>query len=114
MALNNRGRALNELKRFDEAVISYDKALAIKPDFVEALNHRGIALEALQRLEKAFANRKQSLALALALVLGEAEALSTQGVMLHEPGLVEDTVANADEAVATQRDGAEAPLPGNA
>jgi tetratricopeptide (TPR) repeat protein len=112
MALNNRGRALNELKRFDEAVISYDKALAIKPDFVEALNNRGIALEGLQRLEKAFANRKQSLA--LALVLGEAEALSTQGVIRHEPVLVEDAVANADEAVATQRDGAEAPLPGNA
>ena len=32
-ALNNRGRALSALRHFDEAVISYDKALASKPGF---------------------------------------------------------------------------------
>ena len=34
---NNRGNALQELKRFDEALASYDKALALRPDYAEAL-----------------------------------------------------------------------------
>jgi tetratricopeptide (TPR) repeat protein len=33
--------ALHELGRFEEAVASYDRALAIQPDFAEALNNRG-------------------------------------------------------------------------
>jgi tetratricopeptide (TPR) repeat protein len=41
LALNNRGIALNALKRFDEALASYDRAIALQPDFVEALlTHR--------------------------------------------------------------------------
>ena len=32
------------LKRLEEALASYDKALALKPDYAEALNNRGNAL----------------------------------------------------------------------
>jgi tetratricopeptide (TPR) repeat protein len=35
-AFNNRGNALQALKRLDEALASYDKALAFKPDYAEA------------------------------------------------------------------------------
>ena len=35
-AHNNRGNALRELKRLDEALASYDEALALKPDYAEA------------------------------------------------------------------------------
>ena len=31
LALNNRGIALNALKRFDEALASYDRALSVRP-----------------------------------------------------------------------------------
>ena len=31
-ALNNRGNGLMEMKRFEEALASYDEALAIRPD----------------------------------------------------------------------------------
>ena len=31
-ALNNRGNALRDLKRLDEALVSYDRAIALKPD----------------------------------------------------------------------------------
>ncbi len=34
-ALNNRGNALRDLERLEEALASYDKALAIKPDYAE-------------------------------------------------------------------------------
>jgi Tfp pilus assembly protein PilF len=43
-AFNNRGNALMELKRLDEAVASYDDATTLKPDQLEALNNHGIAL----------------------------------------------------------------------
>src|SRR6266478_8923785 len=32
----NRGNALGTLKRFDEAIASYDRALTMKPDYAEA------------------------------------------------------------------------------
>ena len=35
-ALNNRGNALQNLKRLDEALASYDRAIALKPDYAEA------------------------------------------------------------------------------
>src|SRR5688572_9746480 len=40
----NRGNVLRELKRFDEALTSYDQALTLRPDYPNALNGRGIAL----------------------------------------------------------------------
>ena len=35
-ALNNRGNALKDLKRLDEALASYDRAIALNPDYAEA------------------------------------------------------------------------------
>ena len=35
-ALSNRGNTLQELQRFEEALASYDRALALRPDFAEA------------------------------------------------------------------------------
>jgi hypothetical protein len=52
-AFNNRGVALRELARLDEALASYHKALALKPDYAEAFSSRGITLKELQRLDEA-------------------------------------------------------------
>ena len=57
---NNRGNALRELKRFDEALASYDKALALKPDYAEALINRGNALLELKRFDEALASYDQA------------------------------------------------------
>ena len=51
-AFNNRGNALRRLKRLDEALASYDKAIALKPDYAEAHNNRGNALKDLKRTTK--------------------------------------------------------------
>ena len=40
------------LKRLDEAMASYDKALALKPDYAEAFNNHGNALQELKRLTR--------------------------------------------------------------
>src|SRR6516225_11874504 len=52
----NRGNALQELKRFDEAVASYDRALTQHADLAEAHSNRGNALTELARFEEALAS----------------------------------------------------------
>ena len=61
-ALNNRGSALHELKRYDEALASYDRALTLRPDYAEALNNRGNALRELKRFDEALASYDRLLA----------------------------------------------------
>ena len=56
MALTNRGAVLAKLNRPDEAVLSYDQALAIKSDHLEALYNRGNALNMLGRHAEALAS----------------------------------------------------------
>jgi len=48
-----RGHVLANLARYSEAVISYDKAIAVNPDFADAWYNRGIALEKLGRYSEA-------------------------------------------------------------
>ncbi len=63
MALHRRGTLLRDLKRPEAALDSYDRALALKPDFAEALVDRGNALLDLWRVEEALACYDQALAL---------------------------------------------------
>lgn len=53
--LMNKGKSSALLKRHDEAVAAYDKALAIKPNLAEAWLGRGHAFNDLQRRDEAFA-----------------------------------------------------------
>jgi tetratricopeptide (TPR) repeat protein len=55
-AFCGRGAALQALKRLDEALASYDKAIALKSDFADAFCNRGAALKELKRLDEALAN----------------------------------------------------------
>src|SRR5262249_42588335 len=74
-AHNNRGNALKELKRLDQALASYDRAIELKPDFAEAFYNRGNALEELKRLDEALASFDK----ATALKPDFAEALYNRG-----------------------------------
>jgi len=51
--LSNRGNVLLELRRYEEALASHGRALAITPDHAGALNNRGNALLELRRHEEA-------------------------------------------------------------
>ncbi|MCC3427353.1 MAG: tetratricopeptide repeat protein [Microcoleus sp. PH2017_01_SCD_O_A] len=57
----NRGSALDDLGRLEDAIASYDKALEFKPDKHDAWNNRGIALRNLGRLEDAIASYDKAL-----------------------------------------------------
>ena len=78
---NNRGNALNDLKRHEEALASYDKAIALKPDYAEAYNNRGTALNDLKRHEEALASYDK----AIALKPDYAEAYNNRGNALNGP-----------------------------
>ena len=135
LALNNRGIALNALKRFDEALASYDRAIVVRPEFVEALINRGNTLQQLQRFDEALASFDRAVAVrpghaeahynrantlhalkrfdealasferALALRPNYVEALINRGVTLHALARFGDALASYDAAVALWPDG---------
>ena len=41
---NDNGSALDDQKKYDEAIEYYDKAIEIEPCFVKAYNNKGITL----------------------------------------------------------------------
>lgn len=63
VAHNNRGHALRGLKRYNEALACYVKAIGVKPDFVEAMNNRGVTLRELGRIDEALASFDEALTL---------------------------------------------------
>ena len=68
-----------DLKRPEEALASYDKAIALKPDYAEAYSNRGNALRDLKRLEDALASYDK----AIALKPDFAEAYNNRGNALR-------------------------------
>ena len=62
-AHSNRGGALQGLKRYDEAVASYDRAIALQPDHAAAHFNRGTALLEVKRHDEALASFDRALAL---------------------------------------------------
>src|SRR6516162_785155 len=99
-AFNNRGNVLRELKRLEEALASYDKAIALKPDYTEAFNNRGLALQELNLLDDALASYDR----ALALKPDYADAFTNRGIALQELKRVEEALASFDRALAAKAD----------
>jgi hypothetical protein len=62
-ALSNRGAALRNLGRVQEALADYDRALALMPNHGPAHVNRGVALAALNRYEEAHASYDRALAI---------------------------------------------------
>ena len=58
----SKGDALAKLKNFDEAIASFDKALAINPNNTKALNEKGDALLKLKNFDEAIASFDKALA----------------------------------------------------
>ncbi len=101
----NRGNALLRLKRFDEALASYDKAIALKgePD-AALLNCRGSALRNLGRLEDARVDLDRAIALRPDLL----EAYNNRANVLKDLGRPDEALADYDHAIALKPDNADA------
>jgi superkiller protein 3 len=52
-AWNNRGASLDNLRRHDDAIDSYEEAIMIDPFDIYAWNNKGVALSALGRHDEA-------------------------------------------------------------
>jgi protein O-GlcNAc transferase len=94
-ALINHGNVLSLKGRFAEAVASYDRALALRPD-ADALRGRGHALQGMGLLPEALA----SYARVLALNPQDVHALYKQGVVLNELGRTDEALAAYDRVLA--------------
>jgi len=93
--LNNRGISLHELGRHDESLDSYDKALAIKPDYADAWFFRGISLHELGRHDESLNSYDK----AIELDPKFAPAWNYKGDALKELKRFEEAVAAYDRAI---------------
>ncbi len=96
----NHGLALKHLGRLDEALASYDRAIGLEPDYVEAHNDRGIVLEALRRPADALASFERALALRPDYI----DALYNRANALKDLGQLEAAVTSYDRVLALKAD----------
>src|SRR5262245_189196 len=90
-------------RRHAEALASYGRALAVRPDFAEPLNNRGITLEELKRFEEALASYER----ALAMRADYAEALNNRANVLKELKRFEEALTSYERALAVRPNFAE-------
>jgi protein O-GlcNAc transferase len=136
--LVNLGNLLGQQGRHSEAMASYDKALAARPDFFEALFNRGNLLLEMKRPEEALASYERVLAIrqdfpsawnnrgtalrglqrleealasfeqATLLAPGHPNALTNRAIALLDLKRLKDALAATDRALAVQPGSAEA------
>ena len=100
--LNSRGIVLKQLKHLDDAVTSFDTALAIDPNFADAHCNRANALRALKRPSEAIAHQR-----AFNLRPGFAEACYNCGLALQDLKRHEDARACFLKAISARPDAAD-------
>ena len=99
-AHSNFGNALLVVKHPEEALASYERALALMPDFAGALNGRGNALLDLKRPEEALASYDR----ALEHQPDYLEALNNRGNVLLHLDRAQAALASFDLALGLQPD----------
>jgi tetratricopeptide (TPR) repeat protein len=104
LAWSSLGLVHSSLRQPEQALIHYNKALALKPDYPEALNNRGNVLRDLKRPEEALASYDR----ALAIKPDNADALNNRGNALRDLGRPADALASFDRALAVNPNSIEA------
>lgn len=92
------------LRRYDQALASYDRALRLRPNDPDVLNNRAGLLVAMGRLEEAL----QCYDRAIGARPDDAQAFSNRGAVLERLERFDAALANYDRAVALRPDFAEA------
>ncbi len=89
-----------EKGRFDEAITTYRKVIALKPNYPEAHNNLGIALKEERRIDEAIAAYRR----AIALKPDYAEAHYNLGIALKEKGQLDQAIASIEKAIDLKAD----------
>ena len=101
---NNLGNALLQKGNVDEAIVHYQMALQIKPDFAETHNNLGNALCQKGRVDEAIVYYQK----ALQINPDDAEVCYNFGNALLKSGRVDEAIANYQRAVRLNPNYAEA------
>ena len=96
--LLNHGLILEALKRYQEAVESFDQAIKLKSRYAEAHNNRGAALTSLGRDEEALESCRK----AIAIKPDYVEAHYNAGTALRALGRYDEALKSFDRALALQ------------
>ena len=100
LAHRDLGNALQQSGRLDEALASYDRALALKNDIADLHNNRAITLVALGRADEAL----ESYGRAVALKPDYAQAYNNRGALLSSRKQFAEALADFSKAIALQPD----------
>ena len=100
----NKGVALKELKRYDEAITHYDKALSLKSDYVDGWLNKGVILQELMRYDEAITHYDK----ALSLNSNYVEGWLNKGVILQELKRYDEAITHYDKALGLKSDYIEA------
>jgi tetratricopeptide (TPR) repeat protein len=99
VALVNQGVRFVGQQRLDEALASFDQAIALESGLFEAFHYRGTVLYKLGRLEETVASCDGALALK-----PDAEAFRNRGVALYDLRRLDEAVASYDRALEIRPD----------
>lgn len=91
----NRGVALMAMKRFADALASYDRAILVQPDYVDAYYNRGATLHDMKRHGEALV----SYARAIIVKPDHAAAFNNRGTTLNDLCRHEEALADFDQAI---------------
>ena len=103
-ALYNRGVANRDKGDLNAAIIDYDQAIALKPNFASAYNNRGNAYHSQGKHEEALADYAQSVRYNPKLV----EALINRGVVYTDLQQPDQGIKDFDEAIRIEANNATA------
>ena len=91
----NQGNDWLAQDRYQEAIVAYDKAIKIKPDYADAWINRGFALDNLKRYDEALESNEK----AIEIKPDYALAWYNRGVALDDVGKYKEAIASYDQAI---------------
>ncbi|MGB6297443.1 MAG: tetratricopeptide repeat protein [Rivularia sp. (in: cyanobacteria)] len=93
--LREQGRIFDAAQKYKLAILAYDKAIEIKPDYDLVWVKRGNVLRELGRLEEAIASYDK----AIKIKPNYRQAWVNRGNLLRELGRLEEAIASYDKAI---------------
>jgi predicted O-linked N-acetylglucosamine transferase (SPINDLY family) len=94
------GNAFRAQGRTDQAIAHYERALSLKPDYLEAHNNLGLALAAQGRIDQAITHYER----ALSLNPDYAKAHNNLGLALAAQGRIDQAITHYERALSLNPD----------